>query len=276
LFRLTDSSGAFVNKAVTIWDFGRDEPPIIQGPDNVVVDLTASGGPVTVSGHFFFNDADVSDTHSLVSHPSPDGLGGVLTFNLVQDTTQGVGGEVQWTYTLDTSGMQYLGVGDTASASWPITVYGNNDAAKANGFPVNGPGMSTSENITFVVHGVNDDPYFRTGPWSITELSNIIDGNYHVDRADNIGFSDFDPNDTHFALAVFDAAASGGPEVGHLDASVIGDTTGGTNVNGLIHWTYKADADGTAAIHQVYDIVLRDNHGGQVIQPFTIDLVPHV
>jgi VCBS repeat-containing protein len=278
LFRIFDSHGDFANKQVNVSVSGGDEPPVIEGSSNITVHASA-GGPINLAGSIIFDDADLSDTHHLGFPPSPDGFGGTFTANIVHDTVQGAGGQLDWSYTLDPSGLKYLGEGDSVSTTFPVTIYGNNDALVALGVPVNGPGMSTTGNITIVIDGTNDDPYFRNPPSSISE-SPSLNSNFGVHRADNIGFGDFDNNDTHIAFAQFDAAASStATEIGHFAASVTDDATGGTNVNGVIHWTYDAStsdfANMAAPIREVYDIVLQDNHGGQTIQQFTVNLSPH-
>src|SRR5262249_46734133 len=231
------------------------------------------------TGSIIFDDADLSDTHHVGYPPSPDGLGGTFTANIVHDTVHGTGGQLNWSYTLDPSTLQYLGAGESTSTTFPVTIYGNNDALVALGVPVNGPGMSTTANVTVVIDGVNDDPYFRTPPTVISE-SPFLGSNFGVHRADNISFGDFDNNDTHVVSVRFNSAASGNQaEIGHLAASVIGDTTGGTNVNGIIHWDYDAAtsdfANMVGPIHQVYDLVLQHNHAGQTVQQFTVNLSPH-
>jgi hypothetical protein len=146
--------------------------------------------------------------------------------------------------------------------------------------------MSTTEDVTFVITGVNDDPFFTTPPVTITG-SPFLGSTFGVHRADNIGFSDpdnadiffIDDNDTHVAFARFNAEASGGSEIGHLSAFVEPQTIG-SDLHGIVHWDYDVDAAAfgfsTTPVHQVYDIVLQDNHGGQTTQPFVVDLFPYV
>jgi VCBS repeat-containing protein len=282
-FRIFDSTGNFVDKPVTVWDFGSDEPPIVQAPNPIVVNVSA-GQPISTSGTFSFTDADRSDTHHVEFFGTGDGGfgNGQFSATLLHDTVNGSGGLVQWNFNLDPSGLQYLGAGETASATWVVNIVGNNDALVALGVPINGPGMSTTENVTFVVNGVNDLPYFRTAPVTLSETPfQASPGSaFGVHHSDNIGFGDPDMHDTHFVFAQFNAQQSNTPQLGHLAVSLQGDTTGGINVNGIVHYDYDynsnvfnyADLPAYGNAHQVYDIVLQDNHGGQTVQSFTIDL----
>jgi VCBS repeat-containing protein/probable HAF family extracellular repeat protein len=285
-FKLFDSSGNETDKDISITIFGTDEAPIVQGPSQIFIEDTA-GGLIDRAGNFIFSDADISDTHHLdYFRVSQDTFGGVFALNgdfnapHLHDTTNGTGGEVQWTYDVQNDALRYLGEGESVSETWAVVIYGNNDALTALGVPNNGQGQSTTEYITFTIDGVNDAPHFNTDPLSINE-SPFLGSDFEVHREGNIGFGDFDINDTHSAFAAFDAADSSVEgEIGHLSAYVQGDSTGGIDVNGIVHWQYDLDTtafgNSTTPIHQVYNIVLQDNHGGQTTQAFNIELFPHV
>ena len=276
-FKVTDSAGLSTSATLSVVINGADEAPILEGSGTT----TIQGSPsdlANLAGSFGFGDADLSDTHSLSYQPTPNTLGGSFSASIVNDTTNGTGGEVDWTYSPNASTLQALGEGESISETIPVTISGNLDALKALGAPVTGPGMSATEYIELAAYGVNDAPYFRDAPVSLTE-SPIAGSTDAFQFSGNIDFGDPDTNDTHLAYVLFDPTLSStSAEVGHLDAVVSNDTTGGLNADGLIHWTYdlptSAFADTTPA-HQVYDIGLQDNHGLQSVQAFTVDVFPH-
>ena len=137
------------------------------------------------------------------------------------------------------STLQALGEGESISETIPVTISGNLDALKALGVPVTDPGMSATEYIELAAYGVNDAPYFRDAPVSLTE-SPIAGSTDAFQFSGNIDFGD--PRYRTHASCVcpvrpnVEWRVSGSS--GHLDAVVLNDTTGGLNADGLIHWTY--------------------------------------
>lgn len=138
-FRITDSHGAFVDKQTDVWVFGSNEAPVIQNPS---FDLIGDNlGVVDRADNFVFSDADVHDAHyvatSLNGNPFITGFGQFEAY-LVNDTTAGTGGLVQWTYHVDQAALNSLAFGQVVTENWiiqvsdaPIDPYQNNAGQSA-------------------------------------------------------------------------------------------------------------------------------------------------
>lgn len=88
---------------------------------NATVADTGSGADTTVSGRFYFTDADVGDAHTLLVTPNA-GSHGTLTATIVTDSTGGVTGEVGWTYTVTHAELAGLAAGSTEHEIFSVTI----------------------------------------------------------------------------------------------------------------------------------------------------------
>src|SRR3954454_20231076 len=86
----------------------------------LIAELTgtpAQGAQLSHTGTIAFSDADITDTHTIslvgfngVSSNVSTALG-TLTAIRTSDTTNGTGGLLSWTYTVDAAAIEYLAAG---------------------------------------------------------------------------------------------------------------------------------------------------------------------
>ncbi|MFN3506662.1 MAG: VCBS domain-containing protein, partial [Allorhizobium sp.] len=122
---VTDASGAFSTRNVTVTITGTNDAPTISAADATgAVTEDASTPTLTDTGTITFDDVDLIDGHS-VSAVTPGGgntLGGTLTA-VVSDAATGAGnGTVTWTYTVANAATQYLAVGQTVEETFTVTI----------------------------------------------------------------------------------------------------------------------------------------------------------
>ncbi len=226
-FNVLDSQGGSVARTVTVTVTGTNDAPTISVADDagaVTEDLAVVGLNLTDSGTITFDDIDLSDAHTtsvaVVSNP----LGGVLTASVTDSATGATDGTVTWSYSVANSATQYLGVGDSATESFTVTI--------ADGET----GGTVDQTVTVTVTGTNDAPVVAvvdvTGAVAegITPVGNLTD-------TGTIAFTDVDLTDVHSLSVV---TPSGGA-LGSLSASVSTDTTG-TGLGGVVSWNYSVAA----------------------------------
>ena len=119
-----------------------------------VVGAPAAGTQLSASATFTFSDPDASDTHHLVSATGAFNAGasqnaasalGTLTASITHDTTNGTGGELAWSYTVDAALIEYLAPGQTRVEAFDVSL--------ADDF-----GGVATQTILVTLTGVNDPP----------------------------------------------------------------------------------------------------------------------
>ncbi|CAX22431.1 protein of unknown function; putative VCBS repeat [Methylorubrum extorquens DM4] len=137
-----DSQGASSVQPVTLTLTGTNDDALITaataGSDRGTV---TEDGNVAAEGVLSFTDADLNDAHTVSVMPSGAALG-TLTVNKTADLN-GVG-SVSWSYTVDSTEVQYLAEGETKVESFQILL---------------SDGTSTvSKTVSITITGTNDAP----------------------------------------------------------------------------------------------------------------------
>jgi VCBS repeat-containing protein len=119
-----------------------------------VVGTPTAGALLSTTAGISFSDTDVADTHQLLSPTGAFNAGassnaatalGTLTASIGHDTTNGIGGLVTWTYTVDAAAVEYLGAGQTRVEAFDVQVIDNN-------------GGTATKTILITINGSNDAP----------------------------------------------------------------------------------------------------------------------
>lgn len=141
---------ATAGQNVTVTIFGQNDAPVIAGPPTI--DLGSLTGPIGIPGVPFelannlsFSDADITDTHGVgASFNAALSDGGAplgnLTATLLQDTTNGTGGLVHWSYIVDPALVNALPAGSVRHETFDVLV---NDAF----------GGVTTKHLTITLNG---------------------------------------------------------------------------------------------------------------------------
>ena len=115
--------------------------------DDVSVTAAVTPGIETAHGTISFADADVTDAH-VVSYTTPAGSSyyGTFTPTLTHDTTgTGVGGSVDWTFTVNDSAIHFLAANQTLTQTYTVTIDDQH-------------GGLVTQDVVVTLHGVNDAP----------------------------------------------------------------------------------------------------------------------
>ena len=209
--RATDSSGTpeHDDHVVTVTITGKNDGPVVAVADvtGVVTEAVMPSGNLTDTGSIAFTDLDLNDTHSITNIVPSAGALGTLTPTVTDTTGTGLGGVINWTYSVAAASVEYLASGDTKTETFTITL----DDGK--------PGGTVNRTITVTITGTNDAPVV-TG--STATLNSITED---------------DTANTGQTVGSFAAAGISDVDQGALKGIAI---TGFTASNG--HWEYSTDA----------------------------------
>jgi VCBS repeat-containing protein len=145
-------------------------------------------GPATGTIKFF--DLDVTDTHTVTVTPPAGALFGTFTASVTEAATGDGKGSVSWKYEFDNAAAQSLGVGDTRTESYAVTI-------------VDDEGRVVTQAVTVTITGTNDVPVAVAAAAAVSEDA-TING--------NVGATDVDAGETAtltYALADASAAPAG-------------------------------------------------------------------
>ena len=139
--------GALSWATVTVTISGSNDTPIIQLADATGVVIEDGSTPtLSTTGAIGFDDADLTDTHSVtVVAAVANGLGGVLTASITDVATGSGAGSVTWSYSVANSATQYLAAGEIVTETYTVTVS-------------DGQGGSFNQMVTITITGTNDAP----------------------------------------------------------------------------------------------------------------------
>jgi len=248
--------GALSWATVTVTISGSNDTPIIQLADATGVVIEDGSTPtLSTTGAIGFDDADLTDTHSVtVVAAVANGLGGVLTASITDVATGSGAGSVTWSYSVANSATQYLAAGEIVTETYTVTVS-------------DGQGGSFNQMVTITITGTNDAPVVTgaVAAGAVTE-----DG--VTAATGTIAFSDVDLIDAHNVTVA--AAADG--YLGTFTASVSDASTG--DGAGVVGWNFAAD---NAALQflaagetrtQTYTVTVSDGQGGSFNQMVTITI----
>ncbi|MGJ4929170.1 VCBS domain-containing protein [Bradyrhizobium sp. HKCCYLS2038] len=156
---VSDSHGGTVSRDVSVTIAGANDAPVIttaQATGAVTEDSAVDAhGELQASGVIGFGDVDLTDTHTvsvaLVSSSNAGGSAlGTMSPQLTADTSHGAGGELDWTYQVDNSSIQFLQAGQTVTEIYAVTVS-------------DGHGGQTTQNVAVTITGTEDAPVLTAG-----------------------------------------------------------------------------------------------------------------
>ncbi len=239
-----------------------------------------SATPDTASGTITFTDVDLSDRHDVtITGVSPSGvMTGLadpatqlswLTLATLSDSTGGVTGSRNWTFSAADHYFDYLAAGEKVTLTYTIEVDDHH-------------GGTTTQNVAVTVTGVtgtNIAPAITSGAQTgaITEAPDTRGSATPDTASGTITFTDVDLSDTHDVTitgvspsGVMTGLADPATQLGWLTLGTLTDSTGG--VTGSRGWTFSAadhNFDYLAAGEKVtltYTIEVDDHHGGTTTQ----------
>jgi VCBS repeat-containing protein len=233
--------------------------------DDVAFTSTGVPGLQTDLGNINFQDTNSADQHHASAAPHNGVTGYVGNFFLVGGnngvTQQSDGsGFVQWKFQVDNSGpngIQYLAEGQTIHQLYDVTIYNDNNASDTK---------TQTVDVTLVGH--NDAPVIQSGPESRTIHAPTGD----TVSSNNFSYVDLDTADTHSVAVHLDPASPSQSSLGVMHVAF------DSNNSSLVSWDYTLSgnavnslAPGTV-LHEVYDIVVSDNHGGSATKQVSIEI----
>ncbi len=176
------------------------------------VGLTGDPGADVAEGLITFSDADLADTHRVVSIVAQGpGYLGSLTLGAFTDSTGGGTGSVPWTFSVPDGALDFLTAGQTLVQNYAVTI----------GDFHNGPATQT---VTVTLTGTNDVPVIGgVSSGSMTEDVAVSGGN--LVSSGTLTIADADRGESGFVAQAGTAGSSG------LGTFTL-DTAG--------HWTYAA------------------------------------
>src|SRR3984893_14090836 len=229
------------------------------------IGLTGDLSADLATGTIAFTDADLTDTHRVVS-VVPQGAGylGSFTLGTLADSTGGVTGSIPWTFSVVDGALDFLAAGQTLVQKYAVTI----------GDFHNGP---ATQIVTVTLTGTNDPTVIvaaaTTASGAITEQAGVTGSTVTDLATGTIAFKDADLTDTHKVVSV---VPQGAGYLGSFTLGTIADSTGG--VTGSIPWSF-AVADGALdflaagqTLVQSYAVTIGDFHNGPATQIVTVTL----
>ncbi len=199
---ITDNLGASTTQRVRITLTGTNDAPIIASSS------TSNGG---LAGIVYFNDADITDTHTPSVTSTNNANTGALSTQMVLDSTGGNTGRFNWTYTANANTLHNLADGQTKTETFNITLVDKNALGNLNG-------GSVVHAVSITLTGGNDAP----------ELSaNVSPANVYNQGA--LLITDYDVGDTHTARVT--------------GTGVSGNVTTAVDGNHNLTWQYTPTAN---------------------------------
>ena len=272
---LNDGSGGTSTTNVTVTVTGTNDAPVyLSGPESahLTESQNLSSGNLTANGELFFADVDLSDTHTVSTTVAASrSSGGAVPLsnatllaalsNSLDDSTGHDLGDVDWSFSLPNSDVNFLSAGETLTLTYDISV--------------TDPSLATATQVvTVTVLGVNHPVVITSGPESasVAELPDTT-GSATPDTAPpgTITFTDQDISDTHtVAVSIASDTWSGGSNIpagtladlANALATTLNDSTG--TGSGSVNWTFSIpdqDLDFLAAgetLTTVYDVTVSD------------------
>lgn len=224
--KVSDGSGASATQTVTITAVGANDPvTITSGPESGAVaeqpDVTGSPTPDTSApGTLSFTDADLDDTHtvtvnldSAVWSVNPFFVPGQTLADLqsalattLSDSTGTGAGSVNWSFSIPDKDLDFLGAGDTLTATYDVTVS-------------DGAGSSSTQNVVITMTGAQD-------PLVVNPVTAAISDTQFPDTGTVIGVGN----------VIFDGQDTGGDLSTTLSVTAVNGLA--SNVDGLVAGTF--------------------------------------
>jgi VCBS repeat-containing protein len=248
-FNLLDGNGGSVERTVTVTITGTGDAPVVETTDvtGSITEMSNASGNLTDSGSINFSDVDVLDTHTVSAvTASPDALGSLTVLQVDPDTTNGTGGQIDWTYSVAAGAVEYLAAGETKVETFTFNL-------------VDSDGSDTVERtVTVTIHGTNDTP-------TVTVSDGDSDGTIIAETTDTtstdleaigtLSVEDLDTTDT-VSVSVTSVATTDSTFSGSLPDELTNDTLkamlsvnandiiANNTTTGTINWSF--DSAGTA------------------------------
>jgi len=203
--------------------------------------ITASLAADTSSGTVAFHDADLTDTHRVVS-VVPQGAGylGSFTLGTLADSTGGVTGSVPWSFSVPDGALDFLAAGQTLVQTYNVTL---------GDLHLTGQSVQT---VTVTLIGTNDAPVVHAIAADVNEQgpASTLTASY----------TDLDAIDSH--TFTVDATGTVGLVTNNHDG------TFGYDANGQ----FASLAQGETATDS-FSYTVDDGHGGAAIQTATVTII---
>ncbi|EKS40463.1 VCBS domain-containing protein, partial [Afipia clevelandensis] len=252
---ITDNNGVSSTQQVTVQVGAANDQPVISVIDNsstLQEDVGVQpGNLLTDSGSVTFTDTDLTDTHTahVIFNNAVGGNGGSVNTALL--TALGTALSVPssalatgvhtfgWDFALNNSLVQYLGAGETVTATYTITV--GDSSGDSND-------TSIGQTVTVVLTGTNDTPVITAVDVSgaVTEDTALEPGNVLHDTG-SVTFADADATDHETASVAFvgDTTTSAAAIPGALHTALQNALTlqndSFTSNTGTITWDFNLD-----------------------------------
>ena len=278
---ITDNNGVSSTQQVVVQVGAANDEPVISVIDaGAAVQEDASvqpGNLLTDTGPVTFTDTDLTDTHTahVAFNNAVGGGGGSVNTALltalgtalsVPSSTLAAGVHTfNWDFALDNNLVQYLGAGETVTATYTITVKDNSGDPNA---------ISAGQTVTVVITGTNDTPVITAVDvaGAVKEDDALVAVNTLHDTG-SVTFADLDATDHETATVAFvgDATSSAAAIPGSLHTALQSALTlqnsSFTSNTGTINWDFNLDnslvqylADGET-ITVTYTITVKDDSG---------------
>ena len=282
LFRVSvdDGFGGSDAQIITLTITGTNDDPIITSEilTGELSELTtAASGNIVTTGDINFTDLDFTDVHALTNngngiYVSSGSALGNLKATLISDTTgTGVGGKVQWTYTVPASAVEYLATEETKEEQFEITFTDNE-------------GFSINKTIRLTLTGTNDVPTIIASDVAgqITEGSILSEqGSFlfnDVDLTDRATASTLSSSITAFkANGATPLVLSDVQKLAIENAFLLSAGPSNSN-NGSVAWRYAITEESLNFLAQgervnaVFTVQVNDGKGGLVNQAVTLTI----
>jgi VCBS repeat-containing protein len=261
-----DGHGGNAVQNVVVTVTGTDDKPVITGHTDGAVTDNATQPNLTSAGTVSFTDVDLTDTHTASAKPVGTTLG-TLIASISPDTSNGVGGKVNWSYTVADSAVNSLAAGQTKVEHFTVTVD-------------DGHGGTASQDISITITGANDAPTIVAGSTTATGAFTHSDDRGHDVATGRIAFADVDLSDTHtvsqapptFSLSKGTLTDSQKSILLGASSLALKETDSTGSGSGSVAWTYSLTDRGADLLKEgqqltvTYAVTVKDNHGASTIQ----------
>lgn len=286
VYEVTDADGDTGQGTVTITVTGSNDAPLIQVVD-VFGDIT-EGAVLADTGSLGFTDVDLSNrpvatfVAASVTAMAQNGADALAlspaqiaainaAFSLTNAPANTNNGTVIWDYAIAEASLDFLGAGETVTATFAVTVTDDNLA-------------TATQNVTITLHGTNDAPLIQV----VDVQGAVVEGAVLTD-AGSLTFTDVDLTDAPtatFAPSSISAVLANGTDALVLnavqtaalqDAFSISANAGNGN-DGSINWTYAIaeNAVDFLAAGEVatatFTVTVTDDEGTTAAQDITVTI----
>ncbi len=238
--------------SLTITITGTNDAPVITG-ETFTAQVEELGGNVdtgsiSTSGTLTFDDADLTDAHSLAFAAVGTTLGTLSALSIVDGATGAGDGTISWTYTVDAADVAYLAAGETRVEEFTVTVWDDDGAP-----------LSDSATVRVAITGGND------GPVALADLAAAAEDTSVILLASDLLANDGDVDGDVLTIVSVQNAVGGSVT---LDAQGNVVFTPAPDFNGPASFTYTVrDAWGATATTEVAVTVAPVNDAPQFAVP---------